>query len=300
MNTNSAYLNKTPNRTARKGQKIEFGVIHETASPNPDNPYATLTYNLNPSVQSSYHYLIARDGTVFLYLSPDQFIAWHAGTSSALGYTDFSVNEHSIGIEFDGRNNGEPCTPAQYVAGRELIIALCTKYAIPRDRAHWLTHQEIAPSRKTDPKGINMDLLLLSDIGQEQVIGVKPSLTKEQWVAHCGLDYNDGIFIYDLAVQFEIDPAFLGALWNCEYRFSGNNNPLSIIAPEKDWEPHKSGLKLYESMKIGWATTILLMKNYCGQNGWLTIATVCAHFIGKSETYTAKVVTERNRILATW
>lgn len=60
---NRTYLNRTPNKTARKtsGFVPTFVVMHETAG------FGTLEWNLRADVQSSFNYLIDRAGTVWHY-----------------------------------------------------------------------------------------------------------------------------------------------------------------------------------------------------------------------------------------
>src|SRR5215216_295287 len=136
MQTDTSYLNRTPNKTPRTGQTIEFVVWHETASPNPQNPRGTLDYNLRPDVKSSYHYLIAVDGTIYCYVDPRAYIAWHAGKhSDARGYHEWDVNVHSIGVEIDQDNSGKPITVAQRSAAADLMLQLQRDFNIPLTEA---------------------------------------------------------------------------------------------------------------------------------------------------------------------
>lgn len=156
------YLNRTANKTARgAGQTIEFVVWHETASPSPDNPLGTLEYNLSSAVQSSYNFLVARDGTIFHYVDERSWITWHAGvSSSARGYEGWLVNVHSIGVEVDGPNNGTPITPKQRDAITALILFFRDALGIPIDRAHHLGHKEVAPGYKSDPQAYSVDRIV--------------------------------------------------------------------------------------------------------------------------------------------
>lgn len=157
-----SYLNKTTNKWPRDpGERIEFVVDHETASPNADDPHGTLNYNLAASVQSSYNYLIARDGTIFHYIDEKKYIAYHAGVAShARGYAGWYVNVHSIGVEIDGPNDGTPITQAQTDALVALKLYFLDEYGIPLDRSYHLGHKEVAPGYKSDPKCCSLDLVI--------------------------------------------------------------------------------------------------------------------------------------------
>jgi N-acetyl-anhydromuramoyl-L-alanine amidase len=91
----------------------------------------------------SAHFLIRRDGT------PIQFVpcaqrAWHAGQSNWRGRA--ACNDYSIGIELEGTDE-VAFTEQQYATLNALLDALKQRYPI----AGIAGHNEIAPSRKTDP-----------------------------------------------------------------------------------------------------------------------------------------------------
>jgi AmpD protein len=91
----------------------------------------------------SAHFLIRRDG------APIQFVpcaqrAWHAGQSSWRGRP--ACNDYSIGIELEGTDE-VAFTESQYATLDALLHALKQRYPI----AGIAGHEEIAPSRKTDP-----------------------------------------------------------------------------------------------------------------------------------------------------
>lgn len=92
------------------------------------------------------HYLIDRDGTIY-QTAPEEAIAYHAGQSKMPdGRT--GVNNFSIGIEAINDENGTT-TQEQYQALALLVKNLKEKYQIPDENI--VTHQAIAPDRKTDP-----------------------------------------------------------------------------------------------------------------------------------------------------
>lgn len=101
----------------------------------------------------SYHYIIARDGTVHK-LVPTSRVAYHAGKS--VGPEGSGCNEYSIGICFANKNNGEKVTAAQEKAVRELLEALTQ--AIPALK-YISTHRLVSWRRKTDPYRYDFRLL---------------------------------------------------------------------------------------------------------------------------------------------
>lgn len=172
MNLDRSYSGQTANKTGRSGDPILGVVWHETASPNPDNPHGTLKFNLAASVGSSYHYLIARDGTVFEYLDPAAWIAWHAGKKNrfqsselVLGgtrYVGMGVNRVTIGIELDGKADGTPATAAQLASAVELARSFVAAWNIPLDRSRHFTHKELTTlGYRSDPRCVDLDALLL-------------------------------------------------------------------------------------------------------------------------------------------
>jgi N-acetylmuramoyl-L-alanine amidase len=152
----TSYLNRTPNKSTRQaGSTWLFVVWHETASPNPENPHGTLKYNLSATVQSSYHYLIARDGTIFHYVDERYHVAWHAGVGEyTLGTRITDLNGRSIGVELDGKNDGTPATPTQLTSAGKLAAFFKDAYGIALSSAYHVTHAAVAlpKGRKVDPK----------------------------------------------------------------------------------------------------------------------------------------------------
>lgn len=152
--TNSQWLNRTPNRSS--GHPPWLGVIvHETASPNPDNPAGTLNYNLDPDVDSSYHDLIGRDGVRYRYLDADLYVAWHAGVNTRI-WVDGNqldggeVNANMLGIELDGPCDGTPATAAQLETTAAVLNEYGDRYGFARDSEHLIMHSKAV--EPIDPK----------------------------------------------------------------------------------------------------------------------------------------------------
>ena len=109
------------------------------------------------AAELSYHYLIDRDGGAHR-LVDDSRVAWHAGASQmSVGPLREWVNSFSIGISLIATHPKDdptlekdgilPYTDAQYQSLKQLIQHLCSKYPI----RYVVGHDEIAPTRKTDP-----------------------------------------------------------------------------------------------------------------------------------------------------
>lgn len=94
-------------------------------------------------VRVSAHFLILRDGRLLQFVGTDQR-AWHAGVSQFMGRS--ACNDFSIGVELEG-SDFVPFESAQYDTLVELTQLLLQHYPI----RHVVGHQDIAPTRKTDP-----------------------------------------------------------------------------------------------------------------------------------------------------
>jgi N-acetyl-anhydromuramoyl-L-alanine amidase len=111
-------------------------------------------------MQVSSHFLIARDASLWQFVSCDQR-AWHAGASTFRGQNN--CNDYSIGIEMEGLE-GHAFEPAQYASLVRLCQGLQAQYPIE----HIVGHEHIAPGRKQDP-GPGFDWALL-----QQALGWRP------------------------------------------------------------------------------------------------------------------------------
>lgn len=131
----------SPNQDLRRPILI---VIHFTDQDSVEESLQTLSTR-NAGGPVSAHYLIGADGKRFQLVS-DERRAWHGGAGSWGTITD--VNSVSIGIELD--NDGHsPFAQAQIDSLLVLLEDLCTRLRIPRTQI--VGHEDIAPTRKTDP-----------------------------------------------------------------------------------------------------------------------------------------------------
>lgn len=142
----------SPNFNGRPRGEISAIVMHATANGNLDR---VVDWFNKSSAQVSAHYTIGKDGTIVQHVR-DEHRAWHAGQSEWQGRTD--LNSWSIGIELVNWNNGEdPFPEAQHQAAVDLGAYLCHKYGIKPEMI--VAHYDVAPQRKTDPRGYDMERL---------------------------------------------------------------------------------------------------------------------------------------------
>lgn len=126
----------------RNGLRPELVVLHYTEMTSAEAALARLCA---PEAEVSSHYLIGRDGTVWLLVDEAQR-AWHAGEGAWRGRDD--INSRSIGIELD--NDGASPFAAPLMQSLEgLLRAIMTRWAI--NPAAVIAHSDMAPERKSDP-----------------------------------------------------------------------------------------------------------------------------------------------------
>jgi hypothetical protein len=100
--------------------------------------------------------------------------AWHAGVSFWRGRTD--LNCYSIEIEIEnltgakGLVGQDPYPGISVEAVAWLVQNICARRKIPIDRQHIVGHAEVAPRRKTDPKGLDLDALVRMIGGKAEVV----------------------------------------------------------------------------------------------------------------------------------
>ncbi|WP_416959433.1 N-acetylmuramoyl-L-alanine amidase [Streptomyces sp. Agncl-13] len=124
---------------------LAYVIIHVTQ----ETYSSTLSIFQNPQKKVSAHYLVrSADGHVAQCVR-EADVAWHAG--------NWDYNTRSIGIEHEGWVD-QPAwfTDALYEQSARLTAAVCTKYGLPKDRAHIIGHYEVPGTDHTDP-GPNWD-----------------------------------------------------------------------------------------------------------------------------------------------
>ena len=125
-------------------RKPHFVVLHHTAQNNAEQTLFTFSLR-RPGRESSAHYVVGRDGTVYQMLN-DYVRSYHAGAGKWGNITD--MNSCSLGIEIDN-NGSEPFSDAQITALIKLLGVIKKKYNIPQ--ANFIGHSDVAPGRKQDP-----------------------------------------------------------------------------------------------------------------------------------------------------
>jgi len=133
-----------------EGTVIDTLIIHSMHNPKATERFSALSCKKCLDKHSvSSHYLIDLSGTIWQLVLEDKK-AWHAGISKMPGDGREGVNAFSIGIELIGSEDTN-FTEAQYQA-----LALLTKDILSRQPIQYIYgHCDIAPSRKTDPWGLD-------------------------------------------------------------------------------------------------------------------------------------------------
>ncbi len=147
----------SPNFNDRKGQSIQFLVIHCTAMATAE---AAIERLCDPATQVSAHYVVDEQGTVYRLVAEENR-AWHAGVSYWDGKSD--LNFSSIGIEI--ANPGDaPYPQAQMDAVMALSNDIVNRHKI---RSFYVVaHSDIAPNRKQDPgEQFNWQSLSANNLG---------------------------------------------------------------------------------------------------------------------------------------
>lgn len=166
----TSYLNRTPNKDSRAAPATSLvgALMHETAG------YGSLDYNLNPSVRSSFNYLITRDGKIYWYVNEGKYICWGGGLGPAekpyygksrytvgnVVYIGYKVNENFVHVEYEGPNDGTPITPQQTASGVALAIYLSRKWGYPLEDQRHQEHYQVAPGYKSDALGYAAPLIV--------------------------------------------------------------------------------------------------------------------------------------------
>lgn len=162
----------SPNFNDRKGESVQFLVLHYTAMATAEDAIRRLC---DPTTGVSAHYVVGEDGTVYRLVAEEKR-AWHAGVSFWDGATD--LNSSSVGIEI--ANTGDAPYPEVQM---QSVIAL-SKAIVNRHKIrsfHVVGHSDIAPDRKPDP-GELFDWQSLAATG----LGVWPVPTQADYKTSAG------------------------------------------------------------------------------------------------------------------
>jgi N-acetyl-anhydromuramyl-L-alanine amidase AmpD len=138
-------------RTAK--QRVQCIIVHATAGTDSRD---WLTKTSKPPV--SIHVLIAKDGTIYRS-TPVNRVAWHAGYGYLGKYQPKSVygsvNDISLGLELENRNDGKDPYPDVQIDAAGYVIAGWWRDAgcVP------LIPHGLIDARKSDPAGLDWSAL---------------------------------------------------------------------------------------------------------------------------------------------
>lgn len=125
-------------------------VCHHTAGGPGEAPSLKICINGRSDLPGPLaNIVLGRSGTAYVIAAGR---ANHAGTG---GYRGLTGNSSVFGIEAENNGIGEPWPAAQVDAYVKIVAALCDGANINADMV--CGHKEWAPSRKVDPRGIDMN-----------------------------------------------------------------------------------------------------------------------------------------------
>lgn len=189
---------------------IDMVVIHTAQG----SYSGTINWFKNCAAGASAHYVVSKTGAITAMVR-DEDIGWQAG--------HWTTNTRSIGIEHEGFvSDPNAYTPAMYQASAALTRWLSDRYAIPRDRAHIIGHNEVPGCARpggggsachTDPGPYwdwNYYMSLVNGGGGDTSPPTTPSLAEDHtgsaWSRHSSpnwryvaSDPESGIRVYELA-----------------------------------------------------------------------------------------------------
>jgi hypothetical protein len=129
---------------------IDYVVIHDIEG----SAESAVSWFQNPKAGTSSHYVVSSLSGKIWQMVKERDVAWHAGNRD--------INRRSVGIEHEGFA-GRPgfFNPIEYETSARLVREITTRYKIPRDRTHIISHAEVphptkpglfgGASRHTDP-----------------------------------------------------------------------------------------------------------------------------------------------------
>lgn len=150
----------SPNKEiGRRGNSPKFITIHISEGTE-SQVNATFMNGTEPNPVSA-HYLVCNDGHLDHFVQEED-TAWHCGivvnpTAPILRqYPFINPNLISVGIEHEGWTD---INEAQYHSSAEIIEQISSRWGIPLDAEHIITHHSIR-STKTCPANIDVNRLI--------------------------------------------------------------------------------------------------------------------------------------------
>ncbi len=124
------------NYSRRSSRRITRIVIHTTEG----SESSAINWFKNPRSKVSAHYIVAKSGRITRMVQ-DKDVAFHVR----------NYNSNSIGIENEGFAHRNTWTAVQVDALKRLVRYLCEKHGVPKNRSAIVGHNELDPSRRSDP-----------------------------------------------------------------------------------------------------------------------------------------------------
>ncbi|MDZ5077857.1 N-acetylmuramoyl-L-alanine amidase [Nesterenkonia sp. HG001] len=147
-------------RTAHSGGLTEVRAVMWHTTETSDSTFRasssdapTLNYTVRGLGYPLYGILIGRDGTAHIIAAGT---AGHAGRGSGFGMPRDNANRYSVGVSFDANGSGHPVTAAQLETGARIGAAFDEEW---RGEIRHVMHGEWAPTRRTDPTGVDWEKL---------------------------------------------------------------------------------------------------------------------------------------------
>lgn len=136
------------------------GVVHIVIVHSCEGSYTGCwSWLANSQSQVSAHYVIREDGREITQLVREASRAWHIGavydSTRNAGHAGplhgIQSNHFTIGIEHAGYASQSVWPAEQIDASARLVCALSTRWNVPRDRLHIVSHAQLQPYDRTDP-----------------------------------------------------------------------------------------------------------------------------------------------------
>ncbi len=249
------------------GRRIDMLVMHSTAGTRLGDLYTLSGRDRRHLV--SVHYYITKLGEIF-QLVPDKDVAWHAGVSYWQG--EANCNKISIGVELENLNDGYDKYPQnQLDAVLWLVQTKVRQYRIPRSRL--VRHADIAPGRKTDPRGFPWESFkanVYRDMPDEPPPPPVPVQSPEVQLRDALINHSyervNSVYHPDWAMhQFALQNR-LGPPMAPPYRFTAENRIWqaelygsdAICSPSADWKD----IRRLSQLSDGELKTVLRAESY--------------------------------------
>lgn len=197
--------------SGRQGQDVRFIIVHSTDSPAGSPAENTLRFLIGPNDRKvSAHELLLPGGRVYRMV-PESRAAHHCETPTVRfpdGTPSHLANEITWGIEAY-QIRGRPVGQEVLASTLPRIVAACRRFGLDSSRV--LGHREIDPDVRTDPVGVDMDVLrraidgrmledvLLAEGDRHQVIQFNPDAALQSRIFADGFSPNSPEF----DVEFE-------------------------------------------------------------------------------------------------